>query len=288
MYYYDEENDMYKYNGNFFEFLKKIGVTEKHILDMQHKFLQKSHDRYYDFVNWDSVENNYEKIVPLDKCIGTSRGTVGWSVYDNVCKMYSGDREPGRFEDCFSYLEKMTMEELKKSYENLYNPVKMVYYVDEDKYFVSTDGNHRTLTAMLIGAQGIKAKVTNAYCNYELKRKFECWEEFKQQFSIYRVLQRGSRWDITFRDEMGYFEVRGYKGFEKENDFYLFIECLKEKIEIEMELAKKVGRYPAFLRQIILKIYKDNRIWYFIEKRYLEEEDLIFTNYRCEVRVRSL
>ena len=57
-----------------------------------------------------------------------------------------------------------------KSYGELYYPVKMVYYVDDDVYFLSGDGNHRTLTAMLVGAKYIRAKVTNGHCDAK-KRK---------------------------------------------------------------------------------------------------------------------
>lgn len=78
----------------------------------------------------------------------------------------------------------MSLEELQKSYKELHEPVNMVYYVDDDAYFLSNDGNHRTLTAMLVGAKYIRAKVTNAYCDTEKKKKFLCSKDFKSKYKI--------------------------------------------------------------------------------------------------------
>lgn len=100
----------------------------------------------------------------MSKVIGTSRGTVGKSVFENVRIIPDGEREPKRFKGCFDFLNSMTLEELKESYKELFNPVKMVYYKDDEEYYLVTDGNHRTLTAMLLGAEYIRADVTTMYC----------------------------------------------------------------------------------------------------------------------------
>lgn len=113
-------------------------------------------DDYY-FID---EQDKGEYLVPLEKVIGASRGTVGDSVLNNVKMMHDGVREPSRFYNCFHFLDNMTLEKLKLSYETLFCPVVMIYYEEDDEYYVSSDGNHRTLIAMLIGAKFIKAKCT--------------------------------------------------------------------------------------------------------------------------------
>ena len=156
MYTYDVENNISIFDGDFEGYLKDIGVDGEHIKKMQCKILQEDRDRYQDFPDLGSPERDYIQLVPLNKVIGTCRCTVGWSVYENVRKMYRGDREPERFQRCCGYLQELILDELKESYQKLYNPVKMVYYVDDDEYYLSGDGNHRTLMAMLVGAEKIK------------------------------------------------------------------------------------------------------------------------------------
>ena len=158
MYSYDKENEVYFFTDDLTEYLLKYGINEEHINEMKNKILEQDRDVYQRFPSLDSSERDYIDLVPLEKVIGTSRGTPGLSVFENVRVMNRGDREPSRFEDCLSFLEKMSLEELRKSYGELYYPVKMVYYVEDDVYFLSGDGNHRTLTAMLVGAKYIRAK----------------------------------------------------------------------------------------------------------------------------------
>lgn len=53
---------------------------------------------------------------------------------------------------------------MRKSFAIQIDPVDVNYYTDSDEYFVERDGNHRALTAMLIGAPYIKARVHNLEC----------------------------------------------------------------------------------------------------------------------------
>lgn len=280
MYTYDVEDDISIFDGDFECYLKDIGVDDEHIKKMQCKILQEDRDRYQDFPDLGSPERDYIQLVPLNKVIGTCRGTVGWSVYENVRKMYRGDREPGRFQRCFGYLQELTLDELKQSYQELYNPVKMVHYVDDDEYYLSGDGNHRTLTAMLVGAEKIKARVTNAYCNPLKKRKCEYARVFEQKYGIYRIMRSGSRYDITYKDETGYYEIRGYQGLYENEDLFLLIDRLSRTIEDDNEKAEKLKKLPSVLQNLVLKLQKNNRLEKYINKNYLSEEELTFWNYR--------
>lgn len=51
------------------------------------------------------VQGRENKLVPLSRVIGVSRGTVGKSVFENVRIMKDGEREPHRFQSCFIFLK---------------------------------------------------------------------------------------------------------------------------------------------------------------------------------------
>ncbi len=98
------------------------------------------------------TEGEKEKqLVPLQKVIGTSRGTAG-------------DR-------------------VRASYKELGYPVEMVFYKD-DEYFLTSDGNHRTLTVMLLSAESIKANVSVQVCDYAKREKYSAEQEFYAEYDI--------------------------------------------------------------------------------------------------------
>ncbi len=272
MYIFDKKKDMYVFDGNFERFLINLGVSQDHITKMQDKKLQTNRDCYQDFSKTGLSERDYISLVPLDKVIGTSRGTVGWSVFDNVKKMYIGDRDPIRFENCFGYLNKMSLDELKESYQELYYPVQMVYYVDDDVYYLCNDGNHRTLTAMLLGADKIKARVTNAHCDFIKRKKYEAGIEFEKKYCIERVLYNGNNVDIIFKDENGKYVICGYQGKKQEEDVYIFIDKLSTMIESDKLLVKKLKKYHKSIQKILLG-NKFDRIKSYIEKEYIDDKN---------------
>ena len=287
MYTYDHKNKMYEFDGDFESYLMDIGVDKNHIENMQHKVLQANKDKYHDFPDIYSPERCYISLVPLDKVIGTSRCTVGQSVYDNITKIPAGDRSPDRFMGCFEYFYKMTFEELKQSYSELYEPVEMVYYVDEDEYYL-TNGNHRTLTAMMVGAEYIKAKVTNAYLNPVKKKKCEYSDAFIKKYSIYRILEFGGTCDITFQDENGYYELCGYRAPEENEDTFSFINRLSETFDYEMQRTAKLMKLPSFIRNIILERGENYRLKCLLNKKYFSESDLPLLHYRQHVYLENL
>lgn len=245
--------------------------------------MQENKDCYYDFPSLKS----YIDLVPLDKVIGTSRCTVGWSVYDNVKKMYRSDREPGRFIRCFSYFDNRSLEELKKSYEELYNPVEMYYYVDDDEYYVSS-GNHRALTAMLIGAKNIRAKVFDAYYNDSKKRKYDYVKEFENKYCVYRIMGSGNLYDITFCDQKGYYEIEGYTGPNQDENLFAFIDRLSAEIDTDNIRANKIKKLPRFIQKKLLNSYKNYRVRQYVNKNYLEDDELVFWNHRFPVYLECL
>lgn len=100
-----------------------------------------------------------------DKIIGTTRSTPGQSVFDNVCFVPDSKRHSDKFKRYFGELSRYgSLDSTRKSFAILIDPVDVNYYTDSDEYFVERDGNHRALTAMLIGAPYIKARVHNLEC----------------------------------------------------------------------------------------------------------------------------
>lgn len=288
MYSYDKEKDMFFFTNDLKKYLFDHGVEIEHIENMQKRILEHNRDVYQDFPENDSSERGYITLVPLDKVIGMSRGTVGLSVYENVRRMYHGQREPHRFERCFSYLEKLSLEDLKKSYEHLCDPVKMTYYVNDDKYYVSSDGNHRTLVAMLVGAEYIRAEVTNGHCNELKKKKYFYSKEFERKYSIIEIMKSGSIYDISFKDENGIYEICGYEGLKKEENLFSFLERLSKTIDIEREKAKQILKMPIFVQKIVLYYEKNYRIKQYIYKRYLNQEEQVFFRNRIPISLYNL
>lgn len=288
MYIYNKENGNYIFNGDFEEYLISIGVDKNHIENMQRKLLQADRGRYHEFPEINSPERNYIALVPLDKVIGTCRGSVGQSVYDNVRIMRRGSREPERFEGCLDFLNKMSLDELKQSYANLFHPVHMTYYIDEDEYYLHNDGNHRTLTAMLLGAKYIKATVTNAYLNLSKKEKCECAEAFEQKYGIYRILASGNIFDITFQDKNGYYEVKGYSGPDYDEDLFAFVDRLSRTIDEEKAFIEELKKLSPTKQQMVLKKEKNPRLEKLLNKEYLSDRDLCILYYRRPIHLDRL
>lgn len=283
MYTFDSEKNIYVFKNDLREYLMKHGVNDEHIEKMQKKKLERSRDEYQDFPDVHEVQRDYVTLVPLEKVIGTSRCTVGDSVFENVRKMKKGEREPFRFIDCFKYLEKMSLKELYQSYENLYNPVRMVCYVDDDNYYVSGDGNHRTLVAMLVGAKYIRAIVTSGRCNEYKKKKYLYSQEFIRRYNIIRIMSSQSKFDISFCDDNGVYEVCGYPVPAKNEDVFSFLERLSNILDEDMKKADYYRKMPTAIRRIVLQFEANNRIEQYMVKKYLTDDQLNIWNNRMPI-----
>lgn len=269
---YKATEDYYEFDGDFEKYLLDIGVSIQHIKKMKNKIMQPGRYEYYNTIS----EGNKE-LVQLEKVIGTNRATVGKSVFENVRKMKRGDREPMRFITCFSFLEQMSFAELMVSYQTC-SPVHMTYFKEDDEYYLHNDGNHRTLTAMLLGAPYINAIVDIAECDTEKRGKFFAVKEFYKKYHIYLIKKIGNRFDIIYIDEKNnLYEVIGYTGRMENEDCYDLINKLTEEIESDKAELKKLEKYPKIIRKFILKKDKYYRIRQYIDKtspRNLWEEIL--------------
>ena len=267
MYLLDEEKDEWEFDGDLTEYLLQFGVSAEHIDKMKNKILVARKDYYHDFE--DTYKNTYKKLVPLNKVIGVSRGTVGDSVYENVRKMKKVERKKERFEACFEYLEKMPLEELKKSYEKLTRPVKMVYYECDDEYFLTGDGNHRTLTAMLVGSEYILAKVTRVKCDLEKRKKFIPSKEIENKYNIVKLRKHmcnNIKYSIVFKDDEGEYTIYGYPMIEKNEDFFEYLKRIDKTLDNDLKKINFVRRLPKIVQNIILIGDKNNRVKQYITR----------------------
>lgn len=264
------------------EYLLEYGVDSRHIDKMQRKLLQRSRSAYQEYEGDSEV-----RLVPLKKVIGADRGTVGLSVFENVRIMHQGVNDPNRYPDCFTFFSKYPLEELKKTYEKLKNPVIMDYYADDDEYFVTGDGNHRTLVAMLVGAENIIAMVNTAKCNQKIKEEYFRAREIKQNYNIVRIKDTsyhhivsnkdtGGSAAITFRDEKGLYEINFYPGKSESENIYEFLERLSKVIDEDIRQINHLQQMPKIIREILLKTkYKDNiRLEFYLNIVYFSDDPL--------------
>lgn len=259
--------DDYIFNGNLEEYLFSLGVSQEHVDRMKKKVIQKNKNIYYSFVrNLETGQiDRKEELVPLEKVIGTSRGTIGKSIFENVRMMERGEREPSRFFRCFEFANKMQLDELRDSYKTLYYPVEMDYYEEDDEYYLTSDGNHRTLTAMILGAEYIKANITIKHCDFDKRKKYFATEEFFNEFNILEV--RKTIWDtqIIFADGDDYFIVEGYSIRENE-DCLEYIDILSREILIDLKYVEIISKLPKIFQIIYGSFCKNKRVLQYIEK----------------------
>ena len=250
-----------------------MGVSKEHIKRMKDKKLYNDKLKYYE-----SYEaNRYETLVPLEKVIWTSRADYGWSVYENVRKMHTGDREPTRFQMCFSHKKDKKFQEFCESFEKDIEPVNLVHFVEDDEYSVSSDGNHRTLTAMLIGAKKIKAKVCDCHIDYVKKARYEISRAFYQKYGIEKIVDEYySLYTIYFQDKNGIFSVMGYPKYSVSSSLESYLDELGHTIEDDFKKATFIQRFPEFMQNIILNFKKNRRVLQIINKRYYNKEQTDF------------
>lgn len=237
---------------------------------MKHKLLEGDYRKEY----YVSEYKPCLQTIPVEKIIGTTRSEPGLSVFENVRYMESGQREPSRFIECFNYLEDLGLDNLKLSYQNLEHPIRAIYYKDEDKFFISNDGNHRSLVAMLVGAKGIKAKVSYYRIDYEKKSRYESFNQFKNKYSIKYVYKSFFTVDILFEDKIGIYEIKGYSRNHDIKNFNEFIESLSIQIDRDKKIVKIVRKSPKCIKQLYFRFTNKYRIKQYIEKRYLNEDEI--------------
>lgn len=171
MYEFNKQTKTYTFDGSLSKYLLNNGVKNEDIVAASHKILESNYRSFYN----EPTGASEVRLIPLEKVIGTSRSRSWVSVYDNVNSIPTDgiSLDYIRFEDCFTFLKDLGVDELKKSYIKLKKPIHVSYYEDDDVYYVDTDGNHRTLVAMLVGAKQILADVDHYKCDLNKKTQYD-------------------------------------------------------------------------------------------------------------------
>lgn len=149
--------------------------------------------------------------------------------------------------------------------------------------------NHRTLTAMLVGAEYIKAKVTDAECDYTKKEKVLQSKNFEEKYRIVNVFGK-REFDIWFKDDKGIYEIRGYPGPLVDDDLTSFLERLSITIDNDMKKANKIMKFSPKLQKYILRFVKNSRIKQYVNISYLTEPEIEFPllKNRCPIKLYNL
>ena len=141
----------------------------------------------------------------------------------------------------------------------------MDYYKDEDEYYLTSDGNHRTLTAMLLGAEYINANITPLYCDFRKRDKCLAVKKFYEDFNIIQINYAYIEVEIIFADDDGRYVVHGFSRRREEN-CYEYISKLSDEIRADMKLVKIWTRIPKIFLTILNKLYSNKRIIQYIVK----------------------
>ena len=115
----------------------------------------------------------------------------------------------------------------------------MEYYTEDDEYYLTSDGNHRTLTAMLVGAEYISANITPLYCDFEKRDRCIAVDKFYEKFNVVQIKNNQCGVEITFRDrdEEGTYVVDGFSKRINEN-CYEYIDKLSDEINADIKIVK--------------------------------------------------
>ena len=166
------ENESVRIAENLEKFLLGIGLEQNDIDHAKNTILVSPHpDDYYITSSGCTTKIT---VIPVSKIIGTNRSTSGNSIYENIRCIPDTGLDYSKFQRCFNEFSNYnSLKEWQSSFCTEIEPIRADYYPDTDEYFICGDGNHRTLTAMLIGAPYIKAKVCVRECNYYIKERYD-------------------------------------------------------------------------------------------------------------------
>jgi hypothetical protein len=211
---YGEANDIV-HNVDLERVLLRKGVSAEHIAYLKNKYPH-DFDEYYDYYEHISENDEKNALIETKKIVGISRTNINASFYDNAAGRCKSELNVYRMAEAINHICGDTLEQLYTWYENLYDPVALIYFSDEDVYKVGRDGNHRALYANIIGAPLIKAEVAY-YRRNEVN--YNTFLYFKEVCSKYALESIESDYynhaEVTFRYNDEEYAITGYTNPEK-------------------------------------------------------------------------
>lgn len=261
-YKYIKQNDAMVYDGDLGSDLISFGVPCRHIDEMKET----------DVKELPAFElpcriTEYAQLVPLSKVVGFSRGTPGKTVYENVQMTVNGQRDSGRLSDCLSYLQKYdSLQELFYSYEKMdVRPsayaVHMYHEKKYDEYYVTSNGNHRTLVAKMLGAPYINALVTEVCIDIPKTMRIQKSREIYEKYAISKIkLIRknayATSYQVIFKDDGKYFEIIGYEDILSLEDVDDRIDTFSKMLQKDFKQVNKAKSLHPLIRKFFLKMQR--------------------------------
>lgn len=141
--------------------LERMGIDKEHIKNVKTKIVK---DKLKNYIKGESKQ----EIIEVEKIIGGSRLTPNVSFFDNMLKVEGKDRRRKMENLTYAindYVNAYGIKWLRNNYSEKFGSIIIDYYVDEDKYYIELDGNHRGLLAIMIGVNKLKAYVDYYYKN---------------------------------------------------------------------------------------------------------------------------
>ena len=234
---YDDANNIV-YDVDLEQALLQKGVSAEHIAYLREK-KPKDFYEYYNYYEHISPNDKEKVLVDPKKIIGISRANTDASLYDNAAGRCKSELNVYRMVTSIEHIRDDTLEQLYSWYENLYDPVAIIYFSDEDVYKVGRDGNHRSLYANIIGVPSIKADVAYYKRNEEKYNIFLYFKEICSKYELDSVESDDYGYDVeaVFRYNNAEYVVTGYTNPEKNGRY-----CI-EQINKLADQLKKDWRY---------------------------------------------
>lgn len=276
-----EGSQYWEFDGDLTQFLLNIGVNKEHIDKVKNRIVIEYPDGVLDNYHSLALER---RLVPTEKILWTGRSTEGLSFYDNVRIMKAGDREPSRFKPWLDKASKNLSNTLG-TYQKLNDPVKMTYIKNEDTYYLSGDGNHRTLTAIVLGAKSILANIEGeCELNYDKLEMYRLEKEFYGKYNIHCVIPSNYSTSIGFydnyKDVEKTFEVTDFDKLNTDIPFPDMLKRLQEQIDSDLRKYGLINKLPGFMNNFFQNhIICKKRVGKYFYKFNLDREAKDFPKY---------
>ncbi|MFJ5762748.1 hypothetical protein ACIQAA_27190 [Neobacillus sp. NPDC093182] len=246
--------------------LLNAGVNEEHLSFLKNDTLKSDAPFYYFF---DVSDQREYRLVPVNKIKGLSRGEPGFSWWDHVL-LKAGNIAGNRLEGNEKRLQSTTLEEFRKRFvSNNFPAVELSYYDEFDEYYVSSDGNHRTLWAKLVAADYIRARVYdykyNPIKHGSYKRVQGILSDYTKLVEVANLQLEGDQydcWDLEYKgiqlcsDEIPY--IRDYLNETKISNLKNCVGKNIKMIENIMDRYFKFARIPDKLRMKLFKLFMNH------------------------------
>ena len=233
----------------------------------------KEYDKYY------NQYQTYNNLISPLKILGINRANKNYSFWDNAtdtCKSCFNKNNMGL---AIEHILNDKIDEIYQWYKEYCEPVKVAYYLDDDVYRITSNGNHRALYAIMVCAPKIKAIVTEYRKDEDLYKNFLNYKRICEKYAIEKQNVSLTHTVITtFHIDDNIYDVCGYimpdiKGV----DFEYQLKNLELQLSKDFKYIRK-RRLIRFLEQhpllkavylqcvCISDHYKHNRLLQHINK----------------------